>query len=480
MEKDAANCPNRNGCPSDRPFKCADGTCIDTKSSKCSISRCPSTTPYQCEDGVCGVDSSACNAYTKDIDKKRCIASQSGSTVVYGYFCADGRCVESMEYCRPVFECGVGQIKCGDGTCRSSGSGCPKENACPFEKPNITDIGKCYLEALEPQTQDCPVNFTKCNYTGHCFEYKPKNESNTTNITEYSFLKQYEEYFDFNNETEEMVNCPREFRPNGCPKDKPFRCTDGRCLSKDICDIINSACNEEEPYLCPNGKCVANNTECDDIQAGCESGKVPCSNGKCVNNISECSNKLGCQENKPYKCSNGDCVEYPKKCSANIECDSFKPVQCADGTCVTAAEECQKIYPCIMKNNDTYNYSRVYPCKNRIGVCFSEGNSSLCDVIEKLCPINTPIKVYNYITISVQMENVSQSTQTVQYQKVIRHAMKVSSIALEKVYVSALCCNALLLMKYQESLPHHKEIWQPKAKMVVQQKDLSVAETEHV
>ena len=127
-------CPLKNGCYKDRPFKCADGTCINTKSSSCSPVLCPPNLPIKCPYGNCVDNSADCS---NDL-------FESDSECEKGFLmCADGRCVESTDYCRPVFTCESSYQKCYDGTCRVTKDLCPQSVQCPEARPYRCDDDIC-------------------------------------------------------------------------------------------------------------------------------------------------------------------------------------------------------------------------------------------------------------------------------------------------------------------------------------------------
>lgn len=48
---DGGVCPLKNGCPVEKPLKCADGNCVNPKTTKCGILRCPFKYPIKCPNG---------------------------------------------------------------------------------------------------------------------------------------------------------------------------------------------------------------------------------------------------------------------------------------------------------------------------------------------------------------------------------------------------------------------------------------------
>ena len=319
-------CPLKNGCYKDRPLKCADGTCVNPLTTSCSPVLCPFTAPYKCPNGYCVEKSSDCSNELFPNDLTDC-----GNGLI---MCADGRCVESTEYCRPVFECENSYKKCLDGTCRVSTDLCPKNIKCPASRPY-----QCENICVKTSTECtagliCPDGYFKCNVDGLCVSNseKCKKEPNTDNI---------------------------------CSSVTKKMCKNGRCVnSKFDCSLVSEACPDEDmPYLCPNGECTNDITKCQSAtnENICEEGKVMCPSGRCVENkmsslLTQCTNDIGCPLNKPYRCSNGDCVQSQRNCEvttisedslrANIFCDSSKPYLCSDKTCVSDTKFCKATMEC--------------------------------------------------------------------------------------------------------------------------------------
>ena len=351
-------CPLKNGCYKDRPLKCADGTCVNPLTTSCSPVLCPFTAPYKCPNGYCVEKSSDCSNELFPNDLTDC-----GNGLI---MCADGRCVESTEYCRPVFECENSYKKCLDGTCRVSTDLCPKNIKCPASRPY-----QCENICVKTSTECtagliCPDGYFKCNVDGLCVSNseKCKKEPNTDNI---------------------------------CSSVTKKMCKNGRCVnSKFDCSLVSEACPDEDmPYLCPNGECTNDITKCKSAtnEGICEEGKVMCPSGRCVENkmsslLTQCTNDIGCPLNKPYRCSNGDCVQSQRNCEvttisedslrANIFCDSSKPYLCSDKTCVSDTKFCKATMECP---------SGTSKCDN--GYCVNEGES--CNKFSGYCPSANPI-----------------------------------------------------------------------------------------
>jgi len=277
--------------------------------------------------------------------------------------CADGRCVVSTDYCRPLFNCENSYSKCPDGTCRVSKDLCPTSVQCPESRPYrcdnncVKDIEECKAGLI------CPNGYVKCANDGLCKSnlQECRSEPNTDNIC--AFLNRQ-------------------------------MCKNGRCISSEYdCSLLSDACPDEEmPYLCPNGECTNNLENCPKAENNdniCGEGKIMCSSGRCVENkkeiiISQCTNNIGCPLDKPYRCSNGDCVTSERKCGvtsilegdklrSNIICDSSKPYLCADKTCVSDTSFCKVAVDCP---------EGMFKCDN--GYCVSQDET--CNKFDGFCP----------------------------------------------------------------------------------------------
>ena len=357
-DKDEVECPLKNGCYKDRPFKCADGSCINPETSTCSIVFCPINYPFKCPNGYCVSKSSDCPTDLSSSELSDC-----GDGLI---MCVDGRCVESSDYCRPSFECETGYSKCGDGTCRVSETICPNNVDCPAGRVRCPGTQICVKNQIEcTYGKICPDGYFKCQADGLCVSDQRDCESTT------------------NTET------------NGCPSGG-IKCPNGRCMkSLAECSKASSACPDNSaPYLCSNGECSSSCTSTSSSSVTCSSGKVKCPTGRCVENSDEakrtqCSNNIGCPLSKPYRCSNGECVLNSNKCDvttvtqngalmSNVGCDVSKPYLCSDRTCVADPSFCKSSLPCPSGSSPCYN-----------GFCAKSGEQ--CNKYAGFCPISNPV-----------------------------------------------------------------------------------------
>ena len=209
-------------------------------------------------------------------------------------------------------------FKCTDGTCKTSKDLCPQESYCPKERPIFTDHGECVTEELKDV---CPsfesYGFSYCQRTGHCY----KGDEPPERRRRLEQIPRKLQWFYGSRIEDEMSKCEAPVKSNGCPDDRPFKCSDGRCLVNNTCTEHSGACPEDAPYLCHNGQCSTSNL-CEDQTGTCT--RTKCKNGQCVDNKSECINLFNCPEKTPFLCSNSQCVSVPSQCPVSLFCDADK------------------------------------------------------------------------------------------------------------------------------------------------------------
>ena len=407
--EESDECPNQNGCYKDRPFKCADGTCINPETSTCDPVLCPFNTPVKCPNGLCVSKDSDCSIELKSLDLTDC--NKTGLIM-----CADGRCVTSTDYCRPTFECESGYTKCADGTCRVSAYLCPREVQCPSTRPY-----RCTNQICVKEQQDCingllcPEDYVKCQYNGACVKdsndcpYQVSTRSGCPNQNQVKcengrcvdskddcakisdacpddqnpYLSSNGECTDDSSKSSSLTTCEsgkekcdsgRCVKADakktectniiGCPLNKPYRCSNGQCVSKSN-DCISAeiseyeqlisyvACDVSKPYLCDDMSCVSDYSFCKTNQP-CSGEK--CDNGYCVKEYDQCKNFVDfCPVSAPIKCPGGSCVSNIADCSPafNIEsCDEAEFYCTRLAKCLVNKLECL-IYYDISSNNNT-------------------------------------------------------------------------------------------------------------------------------
>ena len=346
-----SECPLINGCYADRPFKCADGTCINQETTNCSLVLCPINSPYKCPNGYCVAKSSDCSNYLTEDDLNDC-----GDGLI---MCIDGRCVESTDYCRPSFECESGYTKCSDGTCRVSPEICPRNITCPDGRYRcdgtqicVKNKTECYFGLI------CPFGKTKCSSDGYCTS--DISECEPSPIINSNGCLNGGEKCPTGRCMPSLTDC--SLINNACPEDdKPFLCSNGECI-EDIrkCPIVDNPgeCIEGK-VRCPTGRCVENNTEIFRYQCsnniGCPYNKpYRCSNGKCEESERNCDvttiienegstgtliSNIVCDESKPYLCRDKSCVSDPDFCKSTLGCQEKNQKACYNGYCVDSDSE---------------------------------------------------------------------------------------------------------------------------------------------
>ena len=351
-------CPLSNGCPQNKKLKCADGTCIDPEISECPQVYCPRETPIKCLNGLCVKKSGDCHSLP-DNDE----LLNDGQIM-----CIDGRKVPSYDYCRPIFKCPTGYIKCLDNSCRQNEAFCPQFVKCPKERPfrtNYLDICSKYNDTMAPYIY-CPKNKTRCESTGECID---------------------DEIYD-------KDKCSIPLTKIGCPNENQTRCYNGRCMDSELhCLLASKACpDDNNPFLCKNGKCVSSLNDCEDKDK-CDSGTIRCYNGRCVEDneesyLEKCTNEIGCPLSNPYRCANGECASSQRKCKIisgnykfilNTICDSSKPYLCSDYSCQSDYSFCKITKACP---------EGQYKCFN--GYCVEKEED--CNKFNNYCPQSNPIR----------------------------------------------------------------------------------------
>ena len=352
-------CPNSNGCPTQYPLLCADGSCIDPKiGAQCHIPICPKETPIRCSQGLCVKTSSNC---PNDVTKK----DKNNDCPQGLILCDDGLCAKSFSQCNPVFACQNGYERCGDGSCRISADYCPRvKNTCPSSRPfRCNDNGTCVPKSTECiNLSGCPSKTPiKCPSNGACVEniYECKNIDMLFPIA------------------------------NGCSISAPFKCANGACVSDSTRCKIN---------LCPPGKVFCENTgtcaddkaACAELGTGCPKGTVKCPDSSCKVDFMSCYNEDNCPMKEPFRCLDGQCNPNPilylsekeGTCGSSIVCPTYQPFLCADGSCVEKSSFCTVLFPCPA---DT-----PYRCFDRKCVKTSDDCPS-----QKKCPSTNPILCEN-------------------------------------------------------------------------------------
>ena len=397
-------CPLENGCPKDKDLKCADGTCINSTLSVCPPVYCPRQKPIKCLNGLCVVKSSDCLSISNNDD-----FLEDGLIM-----CLDGRKVPSYDYCRPIFECPEGYIKCLDNTCRLNKDYCPQFIQCPKERPYRTKDNENEFCSKYNETEAfiyCPKNYSKCENTGECIETEEYMKGKCPEpLSQIGCPKINQIRCDngrcMNSEEECLL------ASKACPDDeKPFLCTNGICVSNlSLCqDDDNKNCgegfircyngrcvedNEEsylekctneigcplnKPYRCSNGECVSSQRKCEIISENnntiilntiCDSSKpYLCSDYSCESDYSFCKLTIPCPEGL-HKCFNGYCVEKEKDCEQYKNyCPQSNPIRCPSGSCTTNILKCPESFPKESCQEGEFYCMRLGKCVKKKSEC---------------------------------------------------------------------------------------------------------------
>ena len=339
----------QNGCNSDKPKKCADGSCVN-KNDECPILTCPYNKPIKCLSGECKETSNKCPKFLSEQDYLDCDELFPSNNLI---MCANGRCVHTPDECRPVYPCKDILKRCSDNSCRINYDFCPKGNKCPSTRSYQCDDGKCVKNKDDCLNFNCPADQKLCSI-GKCVPLK--NECPLTNST---------------------------ILYNGC-KDSLIKCYDGRCMNYlNDCRLIDMPCNKTTPFLCPNGQCSISSINCSNSTFS--NDYIMCPDKTYVlksEYLTKCKNRNGCPLLEPIRCIDGSCSE--DQCQLSIVCPDSTPFRCEDLSCVSSIDFCRVITPCPQ--------SKPEKCWN--GICVQ--NNDECDTnYRDLCPISNPIKCKN-------------------------------------------------------------------------------------
>ena len=283
-------CKNKIGCPLVKPIKCYDNLCVRTESECKSIIKCTFFKPYQCPDLRCVEDEKFCNTYNECPEK-------------YPVKCNNGLCTLEAKICNEISDlCPLlAPIRCLSGHCVANFVECENGN---------------YIE-------ECQNNKFFCKIRGECVNTKVEciglesvkgGKSLTTRILENKSNKIPENHcseqtpfscFD-GSCREKRQDCPI---PKACLRSET-KCPDGSCTNDSI-NCLNKSVECLIGYiLCNDGLC---RKECP-YYNGCDLDKpYQCTNGRCVKNEMECLGFSMCKEKK-FRCINGECKNNPLDC----------------------------------------------------------------------------------------------------------------------------------------------------------------------
>ena len=256
-------CELSNGCPANKPRKCADGSCLPAH-AHCPIHIiCPLFKPYLCADFECVGEPSQCS-----------VIPQCPSSLPVR--CPDLSCVSSSDHCNNNTVCPpTNMIKCPTGECVDSVDECKNSQSltqCTEDKPYLCS------------NQECAARPSDCVSAGMRTGSSRRILASTLTIDQ------------------------------GCDATNPKLCSDGSCrISYDDCDLIQGCFEIAYPYRCQSGECAANSDDClqDKSLAVCSNGTRRCEDGICR---SQCPNFAGCPVAAPNQCPNGQCTNASSQC----------------------------------------------------------------------------------------------------------------------------------------------------------------------
>ena len=299
--KSLGDCYNTLNCRLDTPFRCPNGDCKRYPSklggvNGCDIGiSCPSYKPYLCADGSCEEKSSFCKSYSSCTEDKP-------------YLCTDRTCASTKLECEINHEkCpSRSPILCPNGNCVSGIFDC-QESRCPSWTPYYCILGKC---------QNTP---RKCQIKSESFYDENHILQNTTKII--TTICKSTEFTCIDGTCRENADqCPIY---TGCvSSDAPYKCLDGGCAAdKDSCENKNNVTLFECPEnttLCEDGIC---REDCTKVEYnGCPNDyPLMCSNGRCVTKTIECVGESACDSTeKPFRCIDGTCAASLAECKVAL------------------------------------------------------------------------------------------------------------------------------------------------------------------
>lgn len=134
------------GCPLETPYRCFDGTCVNSWDSCFTGGFCPDNM-IKCPNGLCMTSSKYC----PEMDNSRC----SPDTPIY---CANGQCVRTYDECRTIKPCNKYEVRCDNGECRPKTTSYQVTDLCP------NDVQICLTQMCKsgPSSGMCVSDLGDC------------------------------------------------------------------------------------------------------------------------------------------------------------------------------------------------------------------------------------------------------------------------------------------------------------------------------
>ena len=300
--KSLGDCYNSLNCKVDTPFRCPNGDCKRFPSklggiNGCDVGiSCPGYKPYLCADGSCEKKSSFCKSYFACPEDKP-------------YLCTDKTCASTKLECeRNHQKCpSRSPILCPNGNCVSSIFDC-QESRCPSWNPYFCILGKCKSNPRECQKIKSEYVLDEEDHVEDII----KKLSSVCKSTEFICID--------GTCREDAKQCPIY---TGCvSSDTPYKCLNGGCAAdKDSCENKNNKTQFECPentVLCEDGIC---RSDCSLVEYnGCPNEyPLMCSNGRCVTKTIECVGESACDSTeKPFRCIDGTCAKSLAECKVAL------------------------------------------------------------------------------------------------------------------------------------------------------------------
>jgi hypothetical protein len=284
------SCKNKLGCPLAKPIRCANRACAANYAECASTYKCSILKPFKCADFRCVEDLKFCNTYNNCKEEKcgenglcvhmnaECKSLKSLCPLLAPVRCSNGLCVENVNECENSFyreECKEGEFFClilglclknksdciGDEYAKGGSSTATRilqndlvENKCSYDYPYSCFDGTCRKKGEECSLPNACLNSEFKCADGTCVKESAKCKEKLK-IECQGDLKKCDDGLC-------RKTCPNF---NGCDSEKPYQCSNGRCVANKLECLGFSMCPENE-YRCINGECKKDPNDCDDIK----------------------------------------------------------------------------------------------------------------------------------------------------------------------------------------------------------------------